>query len=110
MTITAKEANALHARWMALDMNDPEEVKNQFFIDYEARPKKYISVNGTLDQAVVVIDGSPLNQEVDLEAALLIAIRNDVQTDLWWQGYHGKWIAGCKDISEDGLMDLFFNP
>lgn len=92
--ITATEANAIQAEWMALQSDAPKAEKQRVFALMEKLPQHYISCtpeqNGL---AQVMQHGMPSHSRPEpIGEAILRAQRMGVQTSLVWAG--NRWEAG----------------
>lgn len=87
--LTATEANAIHAEWMALESNAPEKEKQRVFALMRKLPQSFVSIG--IDRAQVIISGTPAHGcPESIPAALERAKRLGVQTALRWNAA-GHW-------------------
>lgn len=98
MKITPTELNAIHAEWMALDLDAEDTEKQRVFRLMDKVPKSHISrAKPDEDSFMVIVQGQPAFAfNLRLVAAQAYAKPLGIRTDILWDGHsspNGQWIS-----------------
>jgi hypothetical protein len=91
--ITLKEANEIHAEWMAMPCDiDRGKLAEWTCKRWNRLPESYLSLCEEQGQAAIIFKGGAWRQAAPVQEAIRTAREAGIQTRLAWNGINGEWV------------------